>query len=183
MANSIYAKRYAQAVFRMAQERKELNKWQSSIRIIAGISRDEALSRKLEDTGVTFEEKRAILSDRVGELDPMILKLISILIAKEKLNILNDIADEFQQLVDNYHGIEGVEIAEITTAIPLDDDYKLVLAQRLTEMFGKPVALKTNVDESILGGIIIRVGDKLIDGSISSKLAALRKDLSGTRKR
>ena len=183
MTNSINAKRYAQAVFGMAQEQKELNKWQSSIRKLAGISRDEALYRKLEDQDVPFDEKTVILSDRLGELDPMLLKLISILVSKERLDMLGDIADEFQQLVDNYHGIEGVEVAEITTAIELDDDYKLVLAQRLTQMFGKPVVLKTNIDESILGGIIIRVGDKLIDGSVSSKLEALRKDLSGSRKR
>jgi F-type H+-transporting ATPase subunit delta len=53
------------------------------------------------------------------------------------------------------------------------------VAQRITEIIGKPVLLKPKVDPAIIGGIIIRVGDKLIDGSIRSKLAALKKDLGG----
>ena len=93
--------------------------------------------------------------------------------------VIDDIAEEYQALVDNYRGIEGTAIAEITTAIPLDNDYQLKIAQRITEIVGKPVMLRPKVDPAIIGGIIIRVGDKLIDGSIRSKLAALRKDLGG----
>ena len=87
--------------------------------------------------------------------------------------MINDIADEYQRLVDNYRGIEGAEVAEVTTAIPLDDEDKLKLAQRLTSLVGKPVVLKPKVDPSLMGGLIIRVGDKLIDGSIRSKLLSL----------
>jgi len=69
------------------------------------------------------------------------------------------------------------EEAEVITAIPLDNEDKLMLAQRLTEIFGKPIVLKPKVDPSIIGGIIIRIGDKLIDGSIRSKLEALKREL------
>ena len=89
--------------------------------------------------------------------------------------MIGDIADEYQRLVDNYRGIEGAEVAEVTTAIPLDDEDKLRLAQRLTSLLGKPIVLKPKVDSSLIGGIIIRVGDKLIDGSIRSKLVALKR--------
>jgi F-type H+-transporting ATPase subunit delta len=102
-----------------------------------------------------------------------------LLAAKGKLAVIDDIAEEYQAQVDNYRGVEGTEIAEITTAIPLDNDYQLKIAQRITEIVGKPVMLRPKVDPAIIGGIIIRVGDKLIDGSIRSKLAALRKDLGG----
>ena len=101
------------------------------------------------------------------------------LAAKGKLAVIDDIAEEYQAQVDNYRGVEGTEIAEITTAIPLDNDYQLKIAQRITEIVGKPVMLRPKVDPAIIGCIIIRVGDKLIDGSIRSKLAALRKDLGG----
>jgi F-type H+-transporting ATPase subunit delta len=70
-----------------------------------------------------------------------------------------------------------VELAEVTTAVPLDDEDMLKLAQRITEIVGKPVALKPKVDSNLIGGIMIRVGDKLIDGSIRSKLAALRNEM------
>ena len=96
--------------------------------------------------------------------------------------MIEDISDEYQQMLDNYRGVEGAQIAEVTTAIPLDDDDKLRLAQRITDMVGRPVVLRANVDPGVVGGIIIRVGDKLIDGSIRSKLASLRRELGGIGK-
>ena len=112
----------------------------------------------------------------------MALKLVSMLVARGRLSMIEDISDEYQQLLDNYRGVEGAEVAEITTAIPLEDEERLKLAQRITDMVGKPVVLRTNVDPGIVGGIIIRIGDKLIDGSIRSKLAALRRELAGVGK-
>ena len=119
------------------------------------------------------------MSQRLGDVNPLAVKLALLLAAKGKLAVIDDIAEEYQALVDNYRGVEGTEIAEMTTAIPLDNDYQLKIAQRITEIVGKPVMLRPKVDPAIIGGIIIRVGDKLIDGSIRSKLAALRKDLGG----
>ena len=180
MANSVYARRYAQAVFRMALDRKELNRWQSDLRKIAGLVRDDAIFSLLQNPEVSFDDKTKVLSERLGEINPMALKLVSLLVTKDRLGMISDIADGYQRLLDNYHGVEGAEVAEVTTAIPLDDEDRLRLAQRITGIVGKPVVLKSKVDSSVIGGIIIRVGDKLIDGSIRSKLVALKKELGGT---
>ena len=177
MANRTYARRYSQAVFRIALEGKELNRWQSDLRKIASLVKDTALFALLENPEVSFDNKAKVLSERLGDINPLALKLVSVLVTKGKLGMIGDIADEYQRLVDNYRGIEGAEVAEVTTAIPLDDEDKLRLAQRLTSLVGKPVVLKPNVDSSLIGGIIIRFGDKLIDGSIRSKLLALKREL------
>ncbi len=177
MANSTYARRYSQAAFKIALEEKELNRWQSDLRRIASLVKDEALFALLENPEVSFDDKAKVLSERLGDINPLALKLVYVLVTKGRLGMIGDIADEYQRLVDNYRGIEGAEVAEVTTALPLDDEDKLRLAQRLTSIFGKPVVLKPKVDSSLIGGIIIRVGDKLIDGSIRSKLVALKRDL------
>jgi F-type H+-transporting ATPase subunit delta len=179
MTVNAYARRYSQAIFRMALEQKDLNRWQSDLRKVAGLLRDTALTSLLSDQHINGEEKSLNLKQRLGDVNPLAIKLVLLLAAKGKLAVIDDIAEEYQALVDNYRGIEGTEIAEITTAIPLDNDYQLKIAQRITEIVGKPVMLRPKVDPAIIGGIIIRVGDKLIDGSIRSKLAALRKDLGG----
>ncbi|MBN1644139.1 MAG: ATP synthase F1 subunit delta, partial [Dehalococcoidales bacterium] len=176
------ARRYAQAIFRMALENKEINRWQSDLRKTASLLDDRALFSMVTDNKIAVGEKTRVLSQRLGEVNPLALKLVLVLGAKGKLAFMEDISDEYQRLVDNYRGIEGTEIAEVTTAIPLDDDYQLKVAQRITEIIGKPVVLKPRVDPGIIGGIVIRVGDKLIDGSIRTKLAALRKDLGGVAK-
>jgi F-type H+-transporting ATPase subunit delta len=90
---------------------------------------------------------------------------------------LDNISIEYQWLIDAYHGVEGVEVAEVTTAIPLDDEDKLKLGKRLSEILGKPVTLKILVAPELLGGIVIRVGDKLIDGSVRHRLQTLSKEL------
>ncbi len=177
MANSTYARRYSQAVFRIALDSKELNRWQSDLRKIASLFNDAALFALLENPEVSFDNKAKVLSERLGDINPLALKLVSLLVTKGKLGMIGDIADEYQRLVDNYRGIEGAEVAEVTTALPLDDEDKLRLAQRLTSLVGKPVVLKPKVDSSLIGGLIIRVGDKLIDGSIRNKLLALKRDL------
>ncbi len=182
MTVSVYASRYAKAIFRIALENKELNRWQSDMHKVESMLKDQSLSALLNNPKVTWEDKNKQLVARMGEIQPILTKLVSVLTAKGKLAMMDEIADEYQRLVDNYRGIEGAEIAEVTTAIPLDDDYKLKLAQRITEIMGKPVILKTKVDRAIIGGVVIRVGDKLIDGSVRNKLAALRKDLGGVTK-
>jgi F-type H+-transporting ATPase subunit delta len=163
----------------MALENKDINRWQSDLRKVAALMRDTALLSLVNNPRISGEEKSQNLKQRLGDVNPLAIKLVLLLSAKGKLAALDDIAEEYQALVDNYRGIEGTEIAEVTTAIPLDNDYQLKIAQRITDIVGKPVLLRPKVDPAIIGGIIIRVGDKLIDGSIRSKLAALKKDLGG----
>jgi len=182
MTANAYARRYSQAIFRMALENKEINRWQSDLRKVASLMRDRALFSLIAHPKVTVDEKSKTLSQRLGDVNPLAIKLVLLLSAKGRLALIDDISEEYQAMVDNYRGIEGTETAEVTTAIPLDDDYQLKVAQRITEIIGKPVILKPKVDPSIIGGIIIRVGDKLIDGSIRNKLAALKKDLGGVAK-
>jgi len=163
----------------MALENKDINRWQSDLRKVDALMRDTALLSLVNNPRISGEEKSQNLKQRLGDVNPLAIKLVLLLAAKDKLAALDDIAEEYQALVDNYRGIEGTEIAEVTTAIPLDNDYQLKIAQRITDIVGKPVLLRPKVDPAIIGGIIIRVGDKLIDGSIRSKLAALKKDLGG----
>ena len=179
MTVNMYARRYSQTIFRMALEQKDLNRWQSDLRKVATLMKDSALLSLITNPRISGEEKSQNLKQRLGDVNPLAIKLVLMLAAKGKLAAMDDIAEEYQSLVDNYRGIEGTAIAEVTTAIPLDNDYQLKIAQRITDIVGKPILLRPKVDPAIIGGIIIRVGDKLIDGSIRSKLAALRKDLGG----
>jgi F-type H+-transporting ATPase subunit delta len=180
MATSVYANRYAQAVFRMALESNELNIWQADLRKMASMARDEALFATLGNEDIPFEDRAKTLSGRIGEINPNALKLVSMLAAKGRLGLIEDISDQYQDILDSHRGVEGAEIAEVTTAVPLDDEYRLKLAQRITDLVGRPVVLRANVDTGVVGGIIIRVGDKLIDGSIRSRLVALRRELGGS---
>ena len=104
------------------------------------------------------------------------LNLIYLLIARGVLGMIAEIADEYQRLVDGYQGIER---AEVTTAVPLEETDKHRLEERLEAVIGKKVVVTSEVDPSILGGIVARMGGKLLDGSTRSRLENLKNRLSG----
>ena len=172
-----YAVQHAKEIFTNALESNELNRWQTDLRNLASLTRDKTLVASLENPGTAIDDKAKLLAERLGEAKPDVLKLVSELINKARLAELDDISYEYQRLLDTHRGIEGTETAEITTAVALDDDYVLDISKRLTKMAGKPVVVHTKVDPGLIGGIIIKVGDKVIDGSVKSKLAALKREL------
>jgi len=90
--------------------------------------------------------------------------------------MLSDIVDEYQRLLDSYRGIES---AEVITAIPLDERDELKLAEHLSAIVGKKVVLKPEVDPTLIGGFVARVGSRLLDGSTHGKLMALKRELAG----
>ncbi len=179
MARRAYARRYSQAVFEIAMERQELDRWQSDLRKIASLGEDAALVALLENPRLHFNDKARLLSEQLGDINPLALNLVYLLVAGGRLSMLGEIADEYQRLLDSYHGIEE---AEVTTAIPLDDEDKLRLGERLGAIVGKKVVIKPEVDSSLIGGIVARIGGKLLDGSTRSRLEALKRELSGVAK-
>ena len=174
MASRVYAKRYAQAVFEIARETGELDGWQSDLNKIASLGEDAEFAAVMESPPVHFEDKARLLRERLVDVGPLALNLVYLLVVKGRLSIAGDIADGYRRLLDSHRGIERVEV---TTAIPLDDEDKLRLAERLGAAVGKKIMLRSEVDTSVMGGGVVRVGDKLIDGSTRSKLLALKRDL------
>lgn len=177
MARKAYARRYSQAVFEIALETKELDRWQSDLKKIVSVVGDAAFLALLESPKFHFEDKVKLLSERLEGINPRALNLVQLLLIRGRLGMLGDIADEYQRLLDSYRGIEQ---AEVITAIPLDDEDKLKLAEHLSAIVGKKIVLKTEVDASLIGGVIARIGGKLLDGSTHGKLLALKRELAGT---
>ncbi len=175
MAKKSFARRYSQAVFDIAREKNELDKWQSDLKKIATLADDVEFIALLENPKVRFEDKAKILAKGLGDVNPLALNLVYLLVTKGRFGMVADIADEYQRLLDSYRGIEQ---AEVTTAIELDDEERRKLEERLETVVGKKVVLKPRIDPSVLGGIVARVGGKLLDGSTRSKLVALKKALA-----
>jgi F-type H+-transporting ATPase subunit delta len=176
VARRFYARRYAQAVFDIAREKKELDRWQSDLGKIAGLGRNATVMAIVENPKVRFEDKAKLLAERLKDINPLALNLVSLLASRGRLGMIGDIAGEYRRLLDSYHGIER---AEVTTAVTLDDKDKQKLAERLGAVVGKKVVLEAKVDKSLIGGMVARVGGKLLDGSVISQLAAMKKTLAG----
>ena len=180
MARKAYARRYAQAIFEIALEQKELERWQSDLQKIVSAVGDEVFLAALESPKIGFDDKTRLLTERVKDINPLVLNLARLLITRASIGMIGDIADEYQRLLDSYHGIEP---AEVVTAVPLDDKDTRRLTENLSTLVGKKVVLKSAVDPGVIGGIVARVGGKLLDGSTRSKLAALRRELVGAERK
>ena len=174
MAEKFSARRYAEAVFGL-EDKEHIADRQADLEQVASLKQDATIVAYLENPKIYFKDKASLLHARLGDVDPMMLNLVFLLVIKGGLNMLTDIAAEYQRLIDNYRGIER---AEVTTAVPLDDEARLNLSQRLSQIIGKKVVIETElVDPNLIGGIVVKVAGKLLDGSTRGKLAALKKEI------
>jgi F-type H+-transporting ATPase subunit delta len=177
MPRKFNARRYAQAVFEIALEKKGLEKWLSDLDKIAGAIGDDAFLAVLESPKIKFEDKSRML-DRLVNIDPLALNLVRLLITRGAVHLVPQITADYRHLVDDYHGIQT---AEVVTAVSLDTKEQKKLAERIGALVDKKVVLKPAVAPEIIGGIVARVGGKLLDGSTRTRLNALKKDLISGR--
>lgn len=168
------ARRHAQAAFEIALERDELEGWRDDLGRVAEAMTDPVLRPFLESPKIPFGEKARILSQWLEGINPLAMNLAYLLVAKGRLGMVEDLVAEYNCLVDEHRGIAHAEVA---TAVPLDEEEKGKLVHRLGELVGKQIVLRERVDPSIIGGVVARVGDKLIDGSTKSRLLRLRESL------
>lgn len=176
MTKRLAARRYARAIFEIARERGELEKWQGDLAKIASLQKDEAalnwLGNPRADAGL---KSQYIEQLGLGSLEQ---NLVHILLNRGRLHLVEDISEEYQRLAAAYHGLET---AEVTTAVPLSDTEKQKLAAGLGAVTGKKVLIKAAVDPEIIGGMTARINDQLLDGSTRRRLLDLKKAISGGR--
>ena len=179
MSTTVSSKRYAQAIFQIAKERNELGEWQSDLRKIAELMKDTGFSIIVENPKLPFELKAKFTEEKLGKTNHLALNLAYLLIAKNKLKNAGQIAEEYEHLLNDYHGIKR---ANVITAIPLDDSDKETLRHQLETIISSKANIEFSVDPSIIGGIIAHVNGSLIDGSVRNRLEILKKKLIGIEK-
>ena len=168
------ARRYAQAAFSVALEQGEPESWLADLDVMAGfMSRPEAAAI-LQSDRVPGAEKTALLETALSGGVPAVLNLARLLVAKRRVRLTAQIHEEFRNLLEVYRGRAS---ATVTTAVPLTNEQKNEVGAKLSRITGKQVSVEPVVDPNILGGLIARIGDTLIDGSTRSRLIALKKSL------
>lgn len=168
------AKRHAQAVFRIAQERGELEAWPAELKRLAQGVEKPGLRMLLEDPRLSLKQKMGLLEEELKVVNPLVLNLASLLVSRGRLGLAQGIAEEYGRLLLAHQGIEPVEVV---SAVPLDEVEKERIAQKLSAILGKRVLVKPRVDPGIIGGLIARTEEVLINGSTRARLEALRKNL------
>jgi len=175
--DAVAVRRYAQAVFELAQERGDAAAWQDSLRQIAEFMSDPEVRRVLENARVSQEAKQRLVAAALADLPGLALNFARLLVRKGRTNLAWQIAEQFNQMLEAQSGISR---ARAITAVPIGDAEREALQRRLEEQLRRKVVIEPEVDPNLLGGVVIQIGDRLIDASTRAKLRALRESLAGT---
>jgi F-type H+-transporting ATPase subunit delta len=173
------AKRYAQAIFSLGKERGTLDAWQSDLALLANVVADGRVSHYLTNPSIPKERKIEVLESALDvTVQPETRKLARLLIERDRMTLL----PEIRELVDDQVRAErGIAIAAVTTADPLNEAEQDLVREKMEEITGQQIELDLEIDPEIIGGIIIRVGDQVIDGSVRNKLEKMRTRLMAGR--
>jgi F-type H+-transporting ATPase subunit delta len=175
MARESAARRYAEAAFQIAMRDGTVEVWRSELDMAGAVVEDPTVARVLANPAVALESRDAMVDSAIGPIvSGPVLNLVKLMLRRGRIDQLPRVSTEFRRL-DNAR--QGIVPATATTAAPLSQDEVRALVGRLEQMTGGRIELALQVDPSLLGGLVVRVGDRLIDGSVRGRLERLRNQL------
>jgi F-type H+-transporting ATPase subunit delta len=168
---STIARPYAEAVFRLADSAGKLGAWSDMLANLAKVSADPGIAAALKDPNLSAPKAAGMLIGILsGQLDAEAENLVRVLADNHRLEVLPEIAAQFEVLKNER---EGVVEAEIVSALPLANGQLEALVSRLQARTGKRVKPHVSVDPDLIAGVRVLIGDKVIDGSVRAQLQAL----------
>jgi F-type H+-transporting ATPase subunit delta len=170
------ARRYAEAAFEIAERDGTVDAWLAALDVAGERLGDSEVERILLNPAVPFAARREIAERVLGdEVTGAARNLVLLLLQRNRIHLLPAVAREVRRL---HARREGIVEAEVTSAASLSEGDVEALRARLADMTGARVEISLHVDPEILGGIQVRIGDRLIDGSVRGRLERLRSRLA-----
>ena len=169
------ARPYAKAAFEYAQAHQQLANWSAMLGLAAAVSQDDTMQRVLKAPRLTSTEKATTFVEVCGDkFDAQARNFRSIVSENNRMELLPEIADMFELYKAEQE--KSVDV-DVTSAFALNDEQQDKLAKVLSARLGREVRLHAAEDASLIGGVVIRAGDLVIDGSVRGKLAKLAEAL------
>jgi len=175
---TILARRYAKALFSLGKEQGKTESYSEALGAIAELYKDESVENALINPLYPLDARQKVMA-KIAELakaDTILTSFLNLLLEKKRADILPDIAHEMQVMVDQEQNISH---GSVVSAIELDDALKEKIQQTLEKITGNKVILEASVDPSIIGGVVAKVGDLVLDGSIKTQLNGLKESIKG----
>ena len=171
MAQKLSGKRYAQAIFDLALEKDQVEKWGDDLAVVAEVFEDADFAALLKHADMSSVDKLAATASVLAGVDPLVRNLVDLLVSKNSVDSIAGVYSRYTELLDRHLGRQRVEI---TTAVALESAETDRITSFVSGLIRSEVVLTTKVDESIIGGLVIQIGDRLLDGSTKARLDGLR---------
>jgi F-type H+-transporting ATPase subunit delta len=176
MAARGVAKRYAQAVFDLATEAGAQDVWLDDLTTLANVAEDPVAGEFVASPNVSTARKREVIDQLLpGESKQFARNLAYMLIERNRFEIAPTMLEVYRDLVLR---AQGIAIADVTTAVELTAPERQQVRDQLAGIVGSQIDLRLHVDPSIIGGLVARIGDQLIDGSVETQLRSMRAALA-----
>lgn len=171
------ARRYAQALFELASERAVLEAVEADLeKVVTTIEKEPDLRKTLHHPLISVPEKTRLVEAVFGaDLSGLALNFLRFVVRKKREAVLAAILDEYRRLV---HAARGITDAQVVLAAPADEGRLAALREALERSTGRRVRLAVTVDPALLGGMVVQIGDRRIDGSLRGRLARLRQEIA-----
>ena len=178
MSDSRAAIRYAKAILDLAVEKKATDALEKDMQnVVATISGSTELREMLASPVITGSAKKEALLAIFKESDKVTEGAIEMLVTNKRVSMLHEVASKYLILNEK---LKGKDIAYVTTAVALTADLEQKILAKVTEMTGNQVSIENKIDESIIGGFVLRVGDLQYDASIANKLSNLKREFTNS---
>jgi F-type H+-transporting ATPase subunit delta len=176
MLNKSVARRYAEAFFSIAHEANQIDEYQAELgKIVQGIQDIEGLKEYFAHPLIPAKEKKEIAKKLFSEaVSQITLNFLMLVLDKKRQTYLELILHEYEEMADESRNIKK---AELISAMDVSEEEVNALAETLSRSTGKTIQLRLTIDPSLIGGVKIRMGDKIIDASVAKKLEMLKKNL------
>lgn len=169
------AKRYAEAVFEIAKSKDTFDRWLSDLEAITRVREDERLGRLLSSPAIRLDAKDEVIARALPDLSLEARNLVKLLLRRGRFSLVPQITAHYKRMLNSHRGIAT---AQVTSAVPLSRQELDGVAERLAVMTGRKIIVEPAVDPEIMGGIVARIGDQLIDASVKGRLEALKRRLA-----
>jgi F-type H+-transporting ATPase subunit delta len=175
MSNSILSRRYAKAIFDLSAEKKALDEVEKDLRTVQGVLEESSKLREVvQNPVISRDEQRAAMSFLLKKMQvgDLVQRFVLVLINNGRLNVLGEAVNSYFELLKLHRGEVD---AEVISAVALNAKHIKEIEKNLSASLNKKVLVNSKIDQEILGGVVIKIGSRMLDASISGGLEKLEK--------
>ncbi|HHE42067.1 MAG TPA: ATP synthase F1 subunit delta [Dehalococcoidia bacterium] len=170
MTGNVVAWTYALLAFERATAGRKLERWREDLASVSRVNPADVVAHCKQMQG----DRRKPLEGILAQCLPEVADFVCLIVSRGLVHLLADIASSYDHVLDEHYGLTPVDVV---TAVPLDEKTLRAIEQRLSAMANRRFVVNARVDPDIVGGLIVKVGDKVIDRSVKAKLDSLRQDI------
>jgi len=169
------SRRYAEAYFELARDAGQIPEWREGLAAAAAALSQPEVAMSLENPRLSPKQRTQLAMELLTGAPEQLRNLVRLLVDRRRVRLLPEVLAHYDVLADRE---SGVVRAEVTTAVPVDERLRAAIAKALSQRFGKEVQTQVHQDPAIVGGLVVRIGDRVIDDSVRTRLQQLQAALS-----